>query len=59
MNRYAILDGDLVVNVALWDGVTPWEPDGEIVALEDDSPVGPGYVRDGDEWIAPPLPEIE
>lgn len=47
------MNGDEVVNVALWDGETPWQPDGELVELSEDSPVGLGYTRSGSEWIAP------
>jgi hypothetical protein len=55
MSKYAMMNGDEVINVALWDGETPWEPGCEIVELPDDSPVGPGWVRNGGEWVAPPL----
>jgi len=57
MSRYAMMNGDTVENVALWDGVTPWEPGCEIVELPEGLPVGPGYTRVGGEWIAPPQPD--
>jgi len=53
VRRYAHMEDDLVTNVSLWDGETPWEPNCEIVELPDDSPVGPGWTRNGEEWIAP------
>lgn len=60
VKRYAHMEGDEVTNVSLWDGVTTWEPACEVVELPDGSPVGPGYVRDGDDWIAPePAEPIE
>jgi len=56
--RYAMMNDNDVLNVAEWDGETPWEPGCEIVALDDSSPVGPGWTRDGDKWTAPePTPE--
>jgi hypothetical protein len=60
VSRYAMMNGENVENVSLWDGVTQWNPNCEIIALADDSPVGPGWTRDGDEWVAPPqAPQID
>lgn len=59
MSRYAVMKGDEVVNVALWDGETEWKPDGEIVQLPDDSPVSAGWTRSGNDWVAPPLSELD
>ena len=59
VKRYAHMNGDEVTNVSLWDGETPWEPGCEVVEMPEGSPVGPGWTRDGDEWIAPPQPEEE
>ena len=56
--RYAMMNDNEVVNVALWDGETPWEPDCEIVALDDGSPVGPGWSLEGEEFIAPVVAEL-
>lgn len=52
--RYAVLDGDDVVNVILLDPATPFDAPSELVQLPDDSPVGPGWVRAGSDWVAPP-----
>jgi hypothetical protein len=45
--RYAVIDIDgTVVNVIVWDGVTPYDP-GEgltLVPMAEDSTVGPGDV---------------
>jgi hypothetical protein len=54
MSRYALVQDDRVVNVVLWDGETDYTPNGELVALADDSPVGPGWSRVKGEWVAPP-----
>lgn len=36
--RYAIVDKDgNVVNVSLWDGVTPWTPGEGLKAIKDDN----------------------
>lgn len=52
--RYAIIQNGTVTNVALWDGVTQWEADGELLALEDDSPLSIGWTRNADgEWVSP------
>lgn len=59
MNRYAILEGNKVVNVALWDGQSEWNPGGEIVKLPNDSPVGPGYTRVNVDFIAPMEKKIQ
>jgi hypothetical protein len=59
MSRYALVQGDDVVNVVMWDGATPYEPDGELVALADDEAVGPGWTRKKGKWVAPPEPESE
>lgn len=43
--RYATIDADgLVSNVILWDGETDYNPGPglDLVALDDNSPVGPG-----------------
>ena len=56
--RYAHIENNKVTNVSLWDGVTHWEPDCQIIELLNDSPVGPGWIFDGSDWIAPPAPEI-
>ena len=57
MSRYVIVHDDVVTNVVLWDGETSYEPDGELVALADDEPVGPGWSRVDGRWVAPPAPE--
>jgi hypothetical protein len=53
MNRYAIVKDNEVMNVVIWDGETEYTPGGELVALADDEPVGPGWSRADDEWVAP------
>lgn len=60
--RFALVresDG-LVVNVCIWDGVTPWNDlphDIEVIECPDE--VGPGWSRVDGEWIAPEPPPTE
>jgi hypothetical protein len=54
--KYAhIIDG-IVVNVIVWDGVTPIELNGELVNV-DDTPCGPDWTYDGTTFTAPPEPD--
>ncbi len=53
--RYAVVEDAEVVNVILWDGLGD-APSGQLVQLEEDSPVGAGWRRVGDEWSEPVAP---
>ena len=58
--RFALVresDG-LVVNVCVWDGVSPWNdlPDG-VDAVECPNNVGPGWSYIDGEWVAPLPPD--
>jgi hypothetical protein len=57
--RYAMIENNEVVNVAVWDGETPWQPDCEVLELPEDSPIGPGWTREDGEWVAPPPSELD
>lgn len=57
MNRWAVIENDTVVNVIVWDGSEPAEISGEVVEIDANSPLAPGYRRVNGEWIAPPAPE--
>ena len=56
--RFLIMTGDLVSNVVVWDGVTPWSAPENVEVLEAPDGVGVGFRRDGDQWIAPPPPPV-
>lgn len=60
MDRYAVLDADNnVVNVSVWDGVTPWQPNAGLsaVKLPPDSEVAIGGVYDPKaKTYEPPAP---
>lgn len=53
---YAVVVDGVVVNMALWDGVNEWGPE-EGVVLPAGEYVGIGWLYDGTEFIAPPVPE--
>ena len=61
MNTYAIIDTatTVVVNIVIWDGQPPWEPeDGQIaVLIPEGSSAGIGWTYVDGEFIAPPVSE--
>lgn len=61
MEKYLELNSDgLVINIVVWDGESPYNPDGHTILLCDDHPQASfGWTFDGDNWIAPPEPEVE
>ncbi len=59
MGRFALVNNGTVENVIVLDADAPaFEPDdgSQLVALPEDSLVGPGWGRSGDNWTAPPAP---
>jgi len=57
--RYAIIQSNIVQSVAVWDGVTEWQPPSgcELVALTDAEPCGGGWTYEAGatpRFIAPP-----
>ena len=55
--RYAIVSGSMVVNVVLWDGVTPWAAPEGTMAIACGDTVGPGWTYNGSTFSAPVVPE--
>lgn len=56
--RYAQVIDSVVVNVVLWDGVTEYTVEGDLVYLDDNSPVSIGYLYDGSTFTDPnPIPD--
>lgn len=45
-----IVDGK-VVDVSLWDGVTEWQPEDEVVEIPEDSYAGIGWDYDGKKFV--------
>lgn len=54
-----MVDNGTVVNVILWDGESEFECEGDLIPLDDDATVGPGWTLEGDAWIAPPEEAVE
>jgi hypothetical protein len=51
LSYYAIAVGGVVTNVVVWDGETPYSPDGELVALDGLNPQpGIGWDYDGETF---------
>lgn len=51
----------VVVNIVVWDGVSPYSPAGiaQLLPCDEHSGVSHGYKLVNGEWEAPPTPEIE
>jgi hypothetical protein len=50
----AHIQGEKVVNVSLWDGVTEWQPNENVVEIPEGSSAGIGWGYVDGEFIAPP-----
>ena len=50
---YAIVINGIVDNVAVWDGVTEWRPEGEVVLIAEGVAAGIGWGYDGENFIPP------
>ena len=54
--RYAVLDQNVVVNMVMWDGVSPYNP-GEglrLVLIDHNSSVRIGWIQQPDGSFIPP-----
>lgn len=52
MPKYAVIKDGVVVNIAEWDGVSPWESGGDSVVDVSLLPVGKGASYDGQDFVA-------
>ena len=62
MNTYAIIDlTGIVINIVVWDGLPPWTPPQNCiaVAIPKDSSAGIGWTYLDGEFIAPPQTDLE
>ncbi len=62
MADYAMIESATIINICIWDGVTPFDPGTEIplTPLADLPPgVSIGWTLSGGTWSAPPLPGDE
>jgi hypothetical protein len=59
MNTYALINNGIVTNMAIWDGVSEWNPGCQIVEVtnltcNDGSPIQIGCTYDGTNFYPPP-----
>lgn len=55
MKRIAMIQDGMVKNVAIWDGESPWAPDGfDLIETTDRPEIGPGWIYDGTNFAPPP-----
>ena len=62
VNTYAIIDATtLVINIVIWDGLPPWTPPKNCiaVAIPTGSNAGIGWTYANGQFIAPPQPDPE
>ena len=65
MLRIAMIKDGVVLNIADWDGVSPWSPSGftlvDITHKTDTTgaPVNVGCTTDGVTFVAPPMPAVD
>ncbi|MBC3230768.1 hypothetical protein [Serratia fonticola] len=58
--KYCLIQDGNVINVVIWDGITPVDfGDVEVLEVNDETYVGPGFTFDGVNFLAPPPPEEE
>lgn len=58
MGRYAVVLNDEVINVVVWDGITPWAPEeGEAVLVPEGEVAGIGWSYVDGVFAPPPEPE--
>jgi hypothetical protein len=53
MRNWAHILNGMVVNVSVWDGLTPWSTRDTVVEVPDGLGVGIGWEYDGENFIAP------
>lgn len=58
MSRYAWIENGRVVNVILWDGVTPIDVPDHVTLIDSDE-AGPGWSWDNDDGFTAPEPPPE
>ncbi|HAW3248011.1 TPA: hypothetical protein JLS05_000261 [Escherichia coli] len=49
---YAVVNNGIVVNIAVWDGESEWEPTDGVAVLAEDG-VGVDWSYDGEKFIKP------
>ena len=60
MEKYALIENGTVVNVILWDGVTPWDPpEGQTAVALAETGAWLGWTYDGTNFSPPPQDPVE
>lgn len=60
MKRIAVIKNYFVENVALWDGISPWNPpDCTLIDITNTPVVNIGWIYNGDVFIKPEISEFE
>lgn len=58
--RYAVIESEIVVNVAVWDGSSPWSPgEGLIAVRSDEAGIGWSYDPETGAFSAPVEAPVE
>lgn len=59
MDRYLVVRNNVVENVVVWDGFSPWDPPEGVTLQLDPGGVGPGWIKQGNGTFAPPEPQAQ
>jgi len=57
MTGYAVVKNGVVENRVVWDGVTEYSPDGELVVVTSDTRMGGSWDGNVFTFVNPPIPE--
>jgi len=57
ITRWVHVRNETVVNISLWDGVSPYYSDDEMFAVFDDTLVGIGWTYTDGTFTPPPTPD--
>jgi hypothetical protein len=53
MNTYAIIENNVVTNVIVWDGVSPYECSGDLILVPENLSVSIGWEYNNGAFIEP------
>lgn len=57
--RFALIEGTLVVNVILWDSLDEYHPANGLLAVQSPDQVVPGWTYNESKWTAPTPPPAQ
>jgi hypothetical protein len=58
MTGYAVVKNGVVENMVVWDGVTEYSPDGDLVEATSDTRMGGSWDGNVFTFVNPPIPEL-